>query len=228
MNKQLVDGVGYQHVVYRKLHRQSQSLHIYIDGDGSPWLHGRYIAKDPSPKNPLALDLANLDTHADVVYLGRPCYLGLNEAPLCDESLWTSARYSAAVVRSMANAAQTIISEQGATWVSLIGYSGGGSLAMLMLEYMESVDELITVAANLDIDRWTAHHGYLPLHRSLNPMTARYPSHIRYRHFAGADDKNIPLAQTRLFVAKHGGELTVIPDFTHSCCWAESWPALIQ
>ncbi len=228
MTKQLVTGQNFRHVLYAKSASHAKSLHIYIDGDGSPWLHGRYVAIDPTPKNPLALDLAGLDTQSDVVYLGRPCYLGLSAEPLCDESLWTSARYSNAVVRSMAAAAQSIISERGAKQVSLIGYSGGGSLALLMLEYMELVDEVITVAANVDTDRWTAHHGYLPLYESLNPIVGRYPAHIRYRHFAGAKDSNIPLAQTRSFVAAHGGELTVIPGFNHRCCWAEQWPVLIE
>ena len=228
MTKRLLVGQRFQHIVYAHPQPSSQTLHIYLDGDGSPWLHGRYIANDPTPQNPLALELAALDNQVDSVYLGRPCYLGLSKAPLCDASLWTSARYSDAVVRSMAAAADTIIVERGSTAVTLIGYSGGGSLAMLMLEYMASVDAVVTIAANLDTDSWTEYHKYLPLAESRNPMLASYSNSVQYRHFVGEDDNNVPAQQTRAFVAKHGGILLLIPGFSHRCCWREQWPSLLE
>ncbi|WP_414728400.1 alpha/beta fold hydrolase [Zhongshania aliphaticivorans] len=228
MTKGLVEGLNFRHVTYAKPHSTTKTLHIYLDGDGSPWRHGRYIANDPTPRNPLVLGLASLDTEADVVYLGRPCYLGLHDEPMCNKNLWTSARYGDAVVRSMAAAAQALIQERGANSVSLIGFSGGGSLAMLMLAYMVSVDEVVTVAANLDTDGWAKHHGYLPLHESLNPMLLRYPTHVRYRHFSGEHDDNVPTQLTRAFIARHGGELVLVPNFSHHCCWREQWPDLIK
>ncbi|WP_320838047.1 hypothetical protein [Zhongshania sp.] len=229
MKKRLIEGLNFRHVTYAKPQSTTtKTLHIYLDGDGSPWLRGRYIASDPTPRNPLVLGLASLDTEADVVYLGRPCYLGLHDEPMCNERLWTSARYSEAVVRSMAAAAQAMIAERGASSVSLIGYSGGGSLAMLMLAHMVSVDEVITVAANLDTDGWAKHHGYLPLNESLNPMLSHYPRHIRYRHFAGENDENVPSHQTRAFIARHGGELVLVPNFNHRCCWRDRWPDFVK
>ena len=228
MTKQVREGLNFRHVIYARPVPNSPNLHIYLDGDGSPWLHGRYIARDPTPKDPLALRLAARDDQADSVYLGRPCYIGLFKEPLCEGSLWTSARYSDAVVRSMAAAAQALIEERAAKSVTLIGYSGGGSMAMLMLEYMVSVDAVVTVAANLDVESWSAYHGYLPLTGSRNPCEATYSKAIQFRHFAGEKDSNVPLQQTMDFVAKHGGELVVLPGFAHRCCWQDQWPALLK
>lgn len=228
MSQGLITGLKFRHITYAKPPSGQKTLHIYLDGDGSPWLHGRYIASDPTPRNPLALELANLDTMADVVYLGRPCYLGLYREPMCSEALWTSARYSAEVVRSMAAAAQALATARGATSIRLIGYSGGGSLAMLMLAYMDSVDEVITIAANLDTERWAEYHRYLPLKESLNPIMSDYPKYVRYRHFVGEHDENVPVAQTEAFIAKHGGELVLVAGFGHRCCWRDQWPKLIQ
>lgn len=226
--KHVVEGLNFHHVIYATPPSKFKALHIYLDGDGSPWLHGRYIARDPTPRNPLVLELASLDSQADIIYLGRPCYLGLFREPMCDETLWTSARYSELVARSMAAAAQKLIKAREPTSVSLIGYSGGGSLAMLMLAYMTDVDEVITVAANLDTDRWAEYHGYLPLEDSINPMLSRYPRHIRYRHFAGEDDENIPAQHIREFAAQHGGEFVLLPGIGHRCCWRERWLNLIK
>ena len=74
-------------------------LHVYLDGDGTPML-GSYPAADPTPRDPLVLDLMALDSTPSI-YVGRPCYHGLSGAP-CSPSLWTSGRYSEPVVASMA------------------------------------------------------------------------------------------------------------------------------
>ncbi|MDF1691085.1 MAG: hypothetical protein P1U47_01830 [Zhongshania sp.] len=228
MEKQVLMGLGFKHVVYSRPPSKAEVLHIYLDGDGSPWLRGRYIASDPTPTQSLGLSLASLDTQADAVYLGRPCYLGLVNEPGCNESMWTSARYSEALVRSMAKAADSLIAARGAKQVRLIGYSGGGSLAMLMLRYMEKVDAVITIAANLDTRAWTSYHNYLALTDSLNPMDNLFPTGIRYWHFAGSDDDNVPPQHLSAFVAKHGGESQVIRGFDHYCCWSERWPSLLS
>ncbi len=228
MTRSVVAGLGFKHIAYAHPSVSGEVLHLYLDGDGQPWLRGRYIARDPTPKRSLALALAGLDTEADAVYLGRPCYLGLSAEPNCKEAMWTSARYSEALVRSMATAAQRIIVARGAKHVRLIGYSGGGSLAMLMLAYMDSVEAVITVAANLDTNAWTDYHHYLALSDSLNPINSRFPQGIRYWHYAGSDDNNVPYQQLSAFVARHGGESQVLAGFDHHCCWREHWPDLLS
>jgi pimeloyl-ACP methyl ester carboxylesterase len=224
-------GQGFQHIVYsRESELDFQTVHVYVEGDGRPWLNGRYIADDPTPLKPLALTLANRDAQ-NTIYLGRPCYLGLYGSPECDEQYWTSARYAPEVVDSMVVALQTILSERNSRQVVLIGYSGGGSLAMLMadklLELGIQLTTVVTVAANLDTDGWTLSHGYLPLDNSLNPMLQNYSKHFKHLHFIGQNDKNVYLDSSAQFVRRHGGQRMVFANFDHSCCWLSQWPELL-
>ena len=96
----IVAGAGFDHVVFRaRAHVGGTSipdaprvLHVYLDGDGSPWT-GREPTDDPTPRNPLVLRLMALDA-APRIYLGRPCYHGLANAPRCTPALWTTRRYA--------------------------------------------------------------------------------------------------------------------------------------
>src|SRR6266536_54364 len=68
-----VEGEGFAHVVYRPAGLRPDGgrvLHIYLDGDGTPWERGRPAA-DPTPREPLVLRLMALD-RAPSAYLGGP------------------------------------------------------------------------------------------------------------------------------------------------------------
>src|SRR5687768_13818074 len=119
-----VEGVGFRHLVLSPGRARGTTLHVYLDGDGVPWL-GSYPTADPTPRDPLVLDLLALDA-APAVYLGRPCYHGLTETSACSPALWTSARYSETVVSSMAVAARRVAEARGAERIVWLGYSGGG------------------------------------------------------------------------------------------------------
>lgn len=233
MERRVVLGDGFRHIAYLRISRpQSNRLHVYIEGDGKPWLSGRYIAQDPTSERPLALALANLDKE-NVLYLGRPCYMGLFEDGLCEQKYWTSARYSAEVVASMAAALARVVDQNSVSHVTLIGYSGGGSLAMLMASdslpiQIPSLDSVVTIAANLDVKAWVEQHGYLPLDESLDPAQAGYSDTATFTHYIGANDKNVAAGQLVNFVARHGGRFNVLEAVDHSCCWVQRWPALLQ
>lgn len=111
-------------------------MHIYLDGDGTPWRTETRIADDPMSRNPLILEMMAKDPAAAVL-LGRPCYNGLNMSPLCNESLWTSHRYASEVVASMNAAIQQWMSSKKINKIVLIGYSGGGILATLLASRLE-------------------------------------------------------------------------------------------
>ncbi|MCC6656833.1 MAG: alpha/beta hydrolase, partial [Rhodocyclaceae bacterium] len=49
------------------------TLTIYIEGDGAPWPSPYHPPSDPTPRDPLALRLADRDTAPQLAYLGRPC-----------------------------------------------------------------------------------------------------------------------------------------------------------
>ena len=48
-------------------------VNIYIEGDGRAWLNKNRPSLDPTPKNSLALKLAEIDPAPNVIYLARPC-----------------------------------------------------------------------------------------------------------------------------------------------------------
>lgn len=219
-----VKGDGFLHRVYISGDiDKAERIHIYLDGDGRPWLWQRQIADDPTPTNPLVLELMTQDSVASI-YLGRPCYFALEH---CADRLWTKARYSPQVVESMTAAVETLLGDNDRAAISLIGYSGGGALATLMAADLPAVDELITVAANLDIDYWAALHGYATLDDSSNPIESANLAEVRHWHWVGGRDQEVRPEIVRRFVQRHGGTLREINEFDHRCCWAEKWTDLL-
>ncbi len=224
----VVQGAGFDHVAYLKagLRAQDSVLHVYLEGDGTPWMRKRVVATDPTPRHPLMLELMALDP-APTLYLGRPCYHGMNKSETCDAALWTGSRYSEAVVASMVAALDRLSADHQA--LVLLGHSGGGTLAMLMAERLPKTEAVITVAADLDTSRWTALHGQAPLSGSLDPSSRPpLPARIRQMHFAGGKDDNVPPMLVRDAIAhQQGAQFMVFPEQDHSCCWREVWPQIL-
>ncbi len=227
-----INANGYRHLVLqnRPINRSNaDTLHVYLEGDGSPWRYRVLRMRDPTPRQPLMLRLMSFDDQA-AVYLGRPCYNGTFAESGCNDDLWTSARYSEAVVASMTGALQQVIAESGATRVRLFGHSGGGALALLIAERLPSVVHVVTLAGNLDTDAWVAHHRYSPLYGSLNPATRSplRPSVIQW-HLLGGKDTVIPPQLVRTFVRAQTNAFGVeLGSFNHGCCWQSIWPAVLQ
>ena len=225
MLAEIVQGATFRHVVLRPPRRTAARLHVYLDHDGTPWLGGTPAA-DPTPRNTLTLRLLALDA-APALYLGRPCYLGLRADPGCRPELWTSARYSEAVVTSMATALARLIGAEGISEVVLFGYSGGGALAMLVASRIPETVAVVTVAANLDIDRWADHHRWPRLTESSNPASVAHSRAILRWHYAGQEDTTVPAELIRR-AAPPPDRVVVVPGYDHVCCWAELWPSVLQ
>jgi hypothetical protein len=115
--------------VYRRKARAGQSgaLHVYIEGDGRPFLEPTTVAFDPTPRDPLMLRLMALDP-APSVYLGRPCYFGLDHDRGCNPAYWTVRRFAPEVVDSLAAALRSEAARSAARSIELYGHSGGGTL----------------------------------------------------------------------------------------------------
>lgn len=228
LHRELLVGASFHHVAYLRLSSAGPLL-VFIEGDGSPWTGGgREIAADPTPQQPLALELA-ARTAGAVLYLGRPCYLGLATAAECHPSDWTMGRYSPEVVRSLAVATGRIALEHDFREVILIGYSGGGTLAQLMAPQVAGLRAVVTLSANLDVRAWTAYHGYLPLSGSLDPADSPpLPAGIIEIHLVGGQDRNVPPALLDRYLTRHAGaQVWTFDAFDHGCCWQREWPALL-
>jgi pimeloyl-ACP methyl ester carboxylesterase len=224
--KEIVRGGAFDHTLYRRPGEASAPvLHVYFGGDGSPAQAIRHRPPDPTPDASLMLGLMALDPSPSV-YLGRPCHHGLGP---CHPELWTLARYGEEVVESMAAATRALARRVGAREVVVLGYSGGGTLAMLVAERVPETRAVVTIAANLDVEAWARYHGYQPLRSSLDP--ARRPPlrpEVRQIHLAGGRDSRVPAELARpVAVRQAGARWLLLPDFDHSCCWERVWPWLL-
>lgn len=201
-------------------------LHVYLEGDGVPFIQNRFVNSDPTSTKATTLSLIKQDP-TNSVLIGRPCYHGKNSTPCSDSKWWTSHRYSTEVVNAMASAINTYNTE--GNQVVLIGFSGGGALAMLMANQIKNIEKIITISANLDTLAWTSYHAYSPLLGSLNPISYLESNQgIKQLHLLGERDKNVP---HRLWSDKLiGANSNIIshPEFTHHCCWSSIWPKVLS
>lgn len=227
LQRDVVQGTVFEHVLFWRNGNRHKALHVYLGGDGTPVMLGR-ATDDPTPRNPLMLRLLSRDS-GPAVYVGRPCYHGRSTSAVCTSEIWTSARYSEPVVESLTVATRRTMKAHEYQDLVLIGYSGGGTLAMLLAGKLAQTREVITVAANLDIDAWTDLHGYSRLTTSINPMTRGplQPS-IAQRHYAGERDQVVPISLSRDAASRLGATLSVVRIFNHECCWEAEWPAIIN
>ncbi|MBU1330480.1 MAG: dienelactone hydrolase family protein [Gammaproteobacteria bacterium] len=209
----------------------SEVLTIYLEGDGFAWRNTRQPSSDPTPLNPLALRLALAQPSGTAAYLGRPCqYLDSERAP-CHKRYWTDARFAEAVVHSLDQAANQLKTRAGAQRLVLVGYSGGGALALLLAARRNDVQRVITVAGNLDHAAWTRHHRITPLQNSLNPAQLRQRlAGMEQTHLLGEQDRVIPPHLVEAFVAGyppgHRAQVKVLADYDHHCCWTQDWARL--
>lgn len=223
--------VEFEHDGYRTLIYMQQDalpdgrLFVFLEGDGRPWRAGVAPSTDPTTGHPLALGLLMRTQHA-AAYLTRPCYHRMSSAR-CTPDKWTSARYAEEIVLVMTAAAREAARRAAAQEIVLIGHSGGGALAVLMAERLESVAAVITIAANLDIEAWSQHHGYLPLSQSLNPAQSDVDHPWLEIHIAGKLDTVVPSATTTAYFERYPtARHWLLDGHTHACCWLDEWPEL--
>jgi dienelactone hydrolase len=124
----------------------------------------------------------------------------------------------------MARAIETQARTMGAERLRIIGYSGGGVLAVLIAERLESVREVVTIAANLDVAAWAGHHGYLPLTQSLDPARSTRSHPWKEIHLHGARDEVVPAATTRAYFERYPEAREIsFEEYDHTCCWLRDW-----
>jgi hypothetical protein len=218
----------------KKLPAQLPELRVYIGSDGQPWQR-QVPGVDPTGRHSLAAELMVQDPQP-ALYLGRPCYHTGAGNPPCESSLWTSGRYSQTVINTMAVALQEIIQTRGVKQLTLVGYSGGGVVALLAATRLERALfatplklRVYTVASNLDIEAWSEFHQHLPLVDSLNPVQdVPSTSGFRQIHLVGRADRVVPANTIQRYLRTHR-QATVwyFDDFNHVCCWAQQWPELL-
>jgi hypothetical protein len=232
MTKQVISAGKFVLTTYSK-HQDEHTalLVIYIEGDGNAFLHKNYLSPDPTPKTPLALELASIDANPSVLYIARPCqYLTAEQLKTCDSKYWSTHRYSEEVVYAI----NQVVSQfaTGYQQIGLVGYSGGGSIAVLLAARRQDISWLVTIGATLDHTYWTSLHDVTPLSGSLNPADfAESVQTLPQLHLLGEKDKIVPASVVHAYLGKATDtgkiHLQIIPGFNHQCCWVDVWPELL-
>lgn len=220
--------------VFEKIQSPGQPLHVYIEGDGYAWVTRTRISGDPTPRHPLALELASEDPSPNVIYIARPCqYTPLDTDYECEETYWTDKRFSEEVIQSVDQAVDWFVKKAKSPGVDLIGYSGGGAVAVLVAARRTDVKSLRTVAGNLDPKGLNEYHHVSPLDpESLDPMeVAAKIAAIPQYHFVGDGDKVVPALISENYSAKSGPSACVhfmtVSGADHANGWTENWSRLL-
>ena len=216
---------------------EAPSCHVtvVIEGDGRAWARRNRLSRDPTPRRPVGLDVALSLPRPPVAYLARPGQYP--PAPgRCETRYWAGARFAPEVVSGAVAAIGDLtarLTDPGCApsqrRVTLIGYSGGGTLAALAATRADGVAGLVTIATNLDHERWTAHHRVSPLDASLTlwPLPPRLAA-LPQVHLLGARDRVVPPSlpdRVRAALEKAGHPEAVMPRAAHDGPWVPGWRA---
>lgn len=198
---------NYEIMTYQKITDRTAPIHIYIEGDGRAFDARGRPTRDPTPRGTLMRDLAARDASANVAYVARPCQFIMSSS--CRASDWTDGRFSADVVDATAMAIRKISSRRP---VVLIGYSGGGLLAGLVISRHPEikVKKWITIAGVPNHAAWTEYFGDAPLARSLD---LDRPPRIPAVHYIGEHDRVVPPELSRRFFPN--AQIREIPGAGH-------------
>ena len=200
---------------------KNQDMKVYIEGDGLAWRTRSRMSDDPTPLNPIGLSLMLSDNSNCKVYIARPCqYLKQN---ICENKYWTSHRFNTKIIQSFNEALNNLKVKYKNNSFSLVGYSGGGAIATLMTSRRDDVSRLITVAGNIDTDKWVKFHRISPLYGSLNPADyTKNLESIEQYHLIGNKDKVIPRYIFFSYLSKFENKSN-IKHFTYDATHTRNW-----
>lgn len=223
--KVLVKGGDFLITTYQRIDDKNAPFTFYIEGDGAAF-NGKFkISNNPTPKKQMFISLAAMDKRPNVVYIARPCqYTPMHLNPKCSNQYWTNKRMSEDSVLAINDVINSINNKQK---FSLIGYSGGGGIAILIAARNHMVSDIITVAGNLDHQAFTTHHHVTPMKGSLNPID--YVTQVRnipQLHISGGKDTIIPPFIADKFVQKASSPCVkqqIFASVSHRAGWKEMW-----
>jgi hypothetical protein len=232
LEKSIITANGFVLTSYSRMSKLDQPINVYVEGDGLAWLSRHELSADPTPRMAIGLELASLDSAKNVVYLARPCqFNNFNQTP-CDSAYWSNKRFSEKVINAMNYEVDSFVRKTHAQKVNLIGYSGGGTVAVLLAARRNDIASLITVAGNLDHAYVNEIHNVDLMPESLNAIdVANKISSIPQLHFVGRQDKVIPKEVALRFIGKqnHGNCATLIDvEAGHQDAWVKQWPLLLN
>lgn len=230
--KKLLKAGKFTLTTYQKITDPQAPYVFYIEGDGYAF-ESYGVSDNPTPLHPKIIKLAAIDGRPNVVYIARPCqYTPVNLNPICSNTVyWTDKRMSKEVVDSVNDAINII--NNGLPF-SIIGFSGGGGVAVLIAAYNKHVRDIITVAGNVDTMAFhEAHISKQPILKgSLNPINyADKLGSIPQLHLSGSKDAIVPPIIAQKYVKASNSKCVVqkvFPDVEHWKGWEQIWPEVLN
>jgi pimeloyl-ACP methyl ester carboxylesterase len=218
------DEDGLPRVAWSRALGYAAAVTVYVEGDGRAWRGSRRPPRNPTPRTSVVVPLA-LEDDGPVIYLARPCqYVDRRAFPTCTPRWWTDARYSEPAVAALDATLDRLLRAAASPRLTLVGHSGGATIAALLAERRTDVEALITIAGVLDTDAWAAWHGVTPLSASLNPIARpRHLATIPQVHLTGSRDRIVPPALLGAALERLGRPRTAahvtVEGYDHRCCW---------
>jgi dienelactone hydrolase len=209
-NKILVKGGDFWITTYQHITDRDRPYVFYLEGDGNISNH----STNPTPRQKMLTSLVALDQRPNVIYVARPCQFteiitALNE-----------------VITNIHNSSS---SKSGK--FSLVGYSGGGGIAVLIAARNPQVKDIITIAGNLDHIAFNQYNHSMPMRDSLNPIDyARDIRNIPQLHLSGEKDVKVPTfigGRYRQISLSPCVKHQIIPSASHSTGWDQVWPEIL-
>lgn len=207
-----------------------KNLNIYIEGDGLAFVNKNRISSNPTPINSVSQKLMQTDKSSCKIYLARPCQYYNSSS--CNSSYWTNKRFSAEVLNSYDEVLTYIKNKYQNNTFTLIGHSGGGAIATILASYRDDINYLITVAGNLDIEKWIDIKNLTPLEGSLNPkdFTKKLEGKKQFHLVGNKDDvvpKEVFLSYYKSFEDKKSIQYKII-EANHSCCYENEFGFIVN
>lgn len=233
MQSQLIETKDFVITAFIRMSNPARPVHVYIEGDGLAWLTSTLPSTDPTPHQAEGLALAAADRSENVAYVSRPCqFTPVDLNARCDDPRWwTSHRYAPEAIDSMNSAVSKIASLAPGQKLDLVGYSGGGAVAVLVAARRGDVESIRTVAGNLDVEYVNHLHHVSPMPYSLNPVnSAKAVSSIPQIHFSGVQDTVVPPSVAARFATATDSRCVraiTVDGLSHDSDWAAQWGKLL-
>lgn len=201
-------------------------LRVYIEGDGHAWATSSQPSIDPTPHSSLMLRLAVNDA-GPAAYLARPCQFVTSSD--CNPGVWTASRFSKTEMDSMNSALSGLKSRFMVESIELVGHSGGGEVALVLAAMREDVEQVQTLAGNVDPIYWTTLHKLTPLKSPITPLQFRDKLRgVPQRHIVGLNDLIVPPAVVEAYRAQLDGACVEVVEVnaTHTDGYDAVWKSL--
>lgn len=198
---------------------------IYIEGDGHAYISRDTPSADPTPVEPIGLQLAMADGSEGVMYVARPCQWV--QGPECnDKTLWTEKRFTKEVVDKYVSLVRT---ESAGQPVELVGFSGGAWIALQVAAQLNNVVKVRTVAGNLMPEWVNAQHKVTAIEVEAYPNGRL--SEVPVVAYLGGEDKVVGRGVVDAYISKVKPVRIVrvtLEGVTHQDGWVKAWPSALK